>query len=308
VILLSLSRRDIPFTIVASDTLKRAYLAWIVVCIVWGTTYLAIRIALDTIPPFLMASMRWLAAGGVLLAALVARGEQLPDARKWMGLAVIGFLTMGIGNGGVVWAEQTVPSGLTAVLVGVAPFWMVGIDRLLNGGDRLGGRRLFGLLLGFAGIVLLVWPELRLGGGGRGFLAGVAATQVANFGWAIGSGLLRRRPPDESVLAATGLQMVFAGTALLTAGTVLGEWSSASYSGRALAAVAYLVIAGSVVGYSAYAYALRYLPISTISLYAYINPVIAVILGTIFLAEPFDLRILAAAALILAGSAIVKYS
>ena len=131
------------------STLARAYLAWIVVCVVWGTTYLGIRIALETIPPFLMASFRWLAAGTALVVALLIRGERLPGPRAWMSLALTGVLLMGIGNGGVVWAEQTVPSGLTAVLVAAIPFWMVGIERVMHGGERLTARRLGGLVLGF---------------------------------------------------------------------------------------------------------------------------------------------------------------
>lgn len=172
--------------------LNRAYLAWIVVCVVWGTTYLGIRIALETIPPFLMASFRWLAAGTALVVALSIGGEKLPRTRAWISLALTGVLLMGIGNGGVVWAEQTVPSGLTAVLVAAIPFWMVGIERVMHGGERLTPRRVGGLVLGFSGIVLLVWPELRLGEG-RSFLMGVLATQVACLAWAMGSSLAKRR-------------------------------------------------------------------------------------------------------------------
>jgi drug/metabolite transporter (DMT)-like permease len=275
-----------------------------VVCIVWGTTYLAIRIALDTIPPFLMASFRWLSAGALLMALLMVAGNPVPPVRAWPALAMMGVLLMGVGNGGVVWAEQVIPSGLTAVLVAAVPFWMVGIERLV-GGDRLTRRQVLGLLIGFAGILLLVWPELKVSAG-RSVIVGVAATQLACLGWAIGSSMSRRRRPDEDVLAAAAGQMLFAGIALMAVGAVAGEWSELSFSARTFGALAYLIVIGSIVGYTAYAYALKHLPVATVSLYAYANPVIAVALGSLLLAEPFDSRILVAAAIILAGSAMVK--
>lgn len=298
-----------------------AYLAWIVVCIVWGTTYLAIRVALETIPPFLMASCRWLTAGLCLTIALVARGERMPGPAAWPSLAVLGVLLMGIGNGGVVWAEQTVPSGLTAVLVAGIPFWMVGVERLMYGGDPITRGRLAGLVVGFAGIVLLVWPELHLNLGGgvenaagpgpdrfdrSSFLGGVAATQIACLGWAIGSSIARRRQHGENVLAASALQMVCAGVALGAVGLARGEWTELAFSDRTAGALAYLIVAGSIVGYSAYAYALKHLPVATVSLYAYVNPVIAVALGTLLLREPLSSRMLAAAAAVLAGVILVR--
>src|SRR6185369_2008712 len=168
-------------------THARAYIAWVAVCLIWGTTYLAIRIALETIPPLLMAAMRWIAAGGLMIALLAVRRETLPAPREWPALAILGILLLGFGNGAVVWAEQTVPSGLTAVLVATSPFWMVGIEALTANGEPITARRLLGLVVGFAGIVLLVWPEISFGAGGRAFLGGVIAAQIACIGWAIGS-------------------------------------------------------------------------------------------------------------------------
>src|SRR5438093_9508501 len=151
---------------------RRAWLAWIMVCLIWGTTYLGIRIALETIPPLAMAAVRWIIAGGILIVALRLRGERLPAPRQWPALTLLGILLLGFGNGAVVWAEQTVPSGLTAVLVATVPFWLVGIDAIQSDGDVLTLRRLVGLIAGFTGIVLLVWPEIHVSGG-RGFLEGV---------------------------------------------------------------------------------------------------------------------------------------
>src|SRR5262249_31403231 len=137
----------------------RAYLAFAAVCLIWGTTYLGIRIALETIPPLFMAALRWIVAGTLLIATLKLRGESLPEPRESPALTLLGILLLGFGNGGVVWAEQTVPSGLTAVLVATSPFWMVGIDAVMPEGERLTLRRVAGLVVGFAGIVTLVWPE-----------------------------------------------------------------------------------------------------------------------------------------------------
>src|ERR1044072_8009663 len=147
----------------AVSTKRRAYIAWAMVCVLWGTTYLGIRISLETIPPFLMAAIRWLVAGTVLAVVLKLRGEHLSRPPAWPSLLILGTLLLGFGNGGVVWAEQTVPSGLAAVLVATCPFWMVGIDVLMPGGQRLTFRRVAGFIVGFGGILLLAWPEIRLG-------------------------------------------------------------------------------------------------------------------------------------------------
>ncbi len=251
-----------------------------------------------------MASLRWLTAGLLLLIILKVRGEVLPGRRAWPSLALLGLLMMSVGNGGVVWAEQTVPSGLTAVLVAGIPFWMVGIERMI-GGEPIAWRRVIGLVIGFGGIVLLVWPELQLGHS-RAFLGGVAATQVACLGWAIGSSLARRRHVTENVLAASALQMIFAGVSLLLVASLVGEWPGLHVNGRTGAALVYLVLAGSIVGYSAYAYALKHLPVTTVSLYAYVNPVIAVVLGTLILDEPISPRMLTASATVLVGIVLVR--
>ena len=297
------------------STGRRAYAAFITTCIVWGTTYLAIRIALETIPPMLMASARWIVAGSALIAALAARGETLPAPREWPALTLLGVLLLGFGNGAVVWAELTVPSGLTAVLVATVPFWMVGIDAVNSRafatgvGEPMTVRRMFGLIVGLSGIVLLVWPELNVSGA-RGFFAGVVATQIACFGWAIGSSYAKHRArttaEHENVLASAAFEMLFGGIALLVVGTALGEWPRVSFTTRTALALAHLIVFGSVAGFTAYVYALKHLPVATVSLYAYINPLIAVVLGVLILHEPFSARMAAAAAIVLAGMAMVR--
>jgi drug/metabolite transporter (DMT)-like permease len=285
--------------------ISRAYIAWAVVCLVWGTTYLGIRIALETIPPMLMGALRWIPAGLIILGALRLRGERLPEPRTWPALFLLGVMFIGFGNGAVVWAEQAVPSGLTAVLVAAVTFWMVGVERFMIAPDPLTVRRVAGLAIGFAGIVLLVWPELRLGAG-RSFALGVAATQLACLGWAIGSSYSRRRQAAENVLAAAGFQMVFGGLCMLAVGLAAGEASRLTFTPVTFGALAYLTVFGSIAGFSAYVFALKHLPVAIVSLYAYVNPVIAVLLGTAVLHEPLNPRLAAAAAIVLAGMALVR--
>lgn len=290
------------------DHRRSAYLAWLAVCLIWGTTYFAIRVALDTIPPALLGGLRYTAAGGVLAVILLARGERLPGIAHWRGLALLGFLMIGLGNGGVIWAEQWVPSGIAAVVVAASPFWMTGIEAVLPSGERITARTLAGLVVGFAGIMLLVWPELMQGGaGGQQFLGGVIALQIACLGWALGSSYSRRHAREENALGASAAQMLCGGLILLAAGTVRGEWSALSFTWQTGLAELYLIVFGSLIAYSSYVYALKHLPVSTVALYAYINPVIAVVLGTLLLSEPFGWRVVAGAAVVFAGVAVVRF-
>jgi len=194
----------------------------------------------------------------------------------------------------------------------MSPFWMVGIDALTAHGEPITGRRAAGLIIGFSGIVLLVWPELHVGAHGRAFLGGVMAAQLACFGWALGSTYSRRRghtaARDENVLVTAAFEMMFGGLFLLLAGTARGEAASLSFNARTASALAYLILFGAVGGFTAYAYALKHLPLATVSLYAYVNPVIAVALGTIVLKEPFSARLGTAAAIVLIGMALVRDS
>ena len=288
---------------------KLAYFAWTAVCLIWGTTYLGIRVSLETIPPALMGGMRWTIAGALLTLYLIARGERLPPRSSWGGIALLGFLMLGLGNGGVVVAEQWVPSGLTAVLVATSPFWMAAVEAALRDGERLRANVVAGLLIGFSGIVVLVWPDLTFGSSGnRGFLAGIAAIQIAALGWSLGSAYSRRHARSENVLGTTAFQMLAGGLMMMAAGTVLGEWDQLHFTPRTAAAFGYLTTVGAVGGFVAYTYALRHLPVTFVSLYAYINPVIAVTLGVLLLGEPFDSRMTAAALLVLAGVAIVRWT
>jgi drug/metabolite transporter (DMT)-like permease len=191
---------------------RLAYAAWVAVCLIWGTTYLAIRVALETIPPALVGGIRFTIAGLVLAGVLAARGERLPSRVHWGGLAMVGLLLIGVGNGAVVVAEQWVPSGIAAVVIATTPFWMAIVERLIPGGERFSRRALAGMAVGFAGIVILLWPDMTAGGAtGRQFVLGLAALQCAEIGWAIGTSYAKRHARQENAIAAAALQMTFGG-------------------------------------------------------------------------------------------------
>ena len=182
---------------------------------IWGTTYLGIRVTLETMAPAPMAALRWLIAAAILVGFLRIKGQPLPPRSRWPGIALLGFLLLFLGNGGVVYAELWVPSGLAAVLVATAPFWMAGVEAAIGGGERLRGRTLIGLLIGFSGIVVLVWPEIGMGtAGSRRFLLGVALLQIASLGWSLGSAYSRRFSRDDHVLGTAALQMLAGGICL----------------------------------------------------------------------------------------------
>jgi drug/metabolite transporter (DMT)-like permease len=307
-------------TAAAAARRRLAYFAWAAVCLIWGTTYLGIRVSLESIPPALMGGLRWTIAGGLLALYMVARGRPLPPPSEWRGILLLGFLLLGLGNGGVVFAEQWVPSGLAAVMVATSPFWMAAVEACLPDGERLRPAVIAGLVIGFSGIVLLVWPDLSLGSAsGRGFIAGVVALQIASIGWSIGSSYSKRQGrhaqkngiadpngPDQ-VLGSTAYQMLAGGLIMMAAGTLRGEWNDLFFTTRTSIALIYMSTLGAIGGFVAYTYALRHLPVSFVSLYAYINPVIAVALGVAVLHEPFTWRMAIAAGLVFAGVAVVRW-
>jgi drug/metabolite transporter (DMT)-like permease len=287
---------------------QRAYVAFAAVCFFWGTTYIGIKIALETVPPFLLGGIRFTLAGLVLAVTVRLLGRPWPSWRRAPLFLAIGLLMLGFGNGGVVWAEQFMASGLVAVLVASTPFWMVGIESVV-GGERLTRRVVGGLLLGFSGILLLVWPDLGSAvSSTRGWhwIGGLVATQLACVGWALGSTLSKQRLRGTDPLVSSAFQMLAGGVIMLTVAGLTGEYGHLSWTGRTAAAVAYLFFAGSLIGFVAYTYALAHLPMSVVSLYPYVNPVVAVLLGTWLLHEPLSWRIAAAIAIVLAGSAVVS--
>ena len=284
-----------------------AYAAWLAVCFFWGTTYLAIRVGLETLPPMLLAGLRFITAGTIVFAFMyVWRRAQLPRGREWLEQSLIGLMLLGIGNGLVVLAEQWISSSLAALLVATSPFWVVGFERLRRDGERASTRSLLGMLIGFAGMALLVVPDLFGTSLGGHYLLGIIAVQVACASWSGGSVYAKHRHARVAPLMAASVQMLVAGLALTLVGTSLGEWGNVRFSARSATALAYLIIFGSIVAYGSYTYAIQKLPLSLISTYSYINPIIAVLLGWAMLAEPVGWRVLAATAIILCGVALVK--
>jgi drug/metabolite transporter (DMT)-like permease len=291
----------------ASARSSRIWLALAVVYVVWGSTYLAIRWSLETIPPFTMASARYLVAGSLLLAWVKRRGAPRIVLRDLGPAFLTGGLMLLCGNGGVVWAEQRLASGLAALLVAVEPLFIVLLQATLPQEQRRpSGRALVGVALGVAGVVLLVGPADF--GGERADLGGAAAVLFAAFAWALGSLLSRHHAPPASPLQATALQMLAGGVLLGAFSGALGEWgrfSPALVSAKSLAAVAYLVVFGSLVAFTAYIWLLRAASPALVSTYAFVNPVVAVFLGWLLASEPVSARTLAAAAVIVAAVVLI---
>jgi drug/metabolite transporter (DMT)-like permease len=275
--------------------------AMVSIYIFWGSTYLAIRFAVATIPPFYMASARFLMAGGILFLFRRLAGDPLPTWKEWRSAGIIGlFLLLG-GNGGIVWAEQRVPSSLAALLVGTVPLWMVIIDALKPGGKWPKWQVMIGVVIGFGGITLLFWPGQAVGGS-QVDLTGALVLLVASIFWAIGSLYSRKAILPSSPLQGTSMEMLVGGIGLLVAGTLSGEASQLSLqtiSAKSLFGVGYLVVFGSLVGFAAYTWVLRVAPTSLVSTYAYVNPLVAIILGYLFANETLGIRTLIAAAIIL---------
>jgi drug/metabolite transporter (DMT)-like permease len=289
----------------ARVSMLRVAVALGAVYLIWGSTYLAIRFAIETIPPFLMAAARYLTAGVLLYGWSRLRGAPRPSLVHWRSAVIIGALLLLAGNGGVVWAEQRVSSGLVALLISTEPLWIVLMTWLRDRRQRPGGRVVAGLLLGFAGLVLLVRPSSS---GGLDPLA-VVAVLIASLSWAWGSLYSQRAKLPASPLLSTGMQMLSGGGLLLLAAALTGEparFALAEVSTRSLLSLAYLVVFGAIIAFTAYVWLLRSASTVLVSTYAYVNPVVAVLLGWAFAGEPLTRGTLVAAAVILTGVALIS--
>jgi len=278
----------------------RIVAAFAVIYLVWGATFLAVRIAVTTLPPLTVAATRNLIAGTVLVAAALAGGAGWPSLTSWRRAAVIGGL-MFLGNhGGITWAATRLPSGVVALLVATIPLWIIVLEWLVAGTRRPSARAASGLVLGFAGSALLAWPRA---GGLRLDTLGVVASAVAALSWASGTVATRRLPVAESTWMSAGLPMVCGGLLLGVASAAVGEWwrIPAQVPAAAVGAVAFLVMMGSLLGFSAYVYLLRRVPATRVATYAYVNPVVALALGAAFAGEDLDAVIVGAGLLSLAG-------
>ncbi|MFP4623381.1 MAG: drug/metabolite exporter YedA [Gemmatimonadota bacterium] len=273
------------------------------VYVIWGSTYLAIRFAVETLPPFLMAGTRFVVAGALLYAWRRAVGFPRPTARQWRAAAVVGALMLLGGNGGVVWAEQWLESGTAALIVATVPFWMVLLDWLRPGGSAPRASVWMGLLVGFAGVAILL-GEPRLGP--REVTAGLVIL-MSTVAWAVGS-LYSRTAALPAPLLATAMQMLAGGAFLLLAGLLAGEpgtMDPATFSSRSVLALLYLIVFGSLISYSAYVWLLRVTAPALASTYAYVNPVVAVILGWLLAGERMSPRIVLACLIIVGSVALI---
>ena len=291
----------------ASSPMARVWLALITVYLLWGSTYLGIKFSIETIPPLLMGALRFLIAGGVLFVVATHARESDGNDRigwpQWRSTLIIGALMLLGGNGGVILAEQFAPIGAVALLVATAPLWMAIIDRIAFG-KRLPPLVIVGLVVGFGGVAYLIGAP----GPGHIKLIGAALALAAPICWATGSVFTRHVQLPSRPLVASAMEMLCAGALFVVASLVTGEFGRLhpfSVSATSALALLYLIVFGSLVGFSAYVWLLRAAPLSLVSTYAYVNPVVAVILGAIFLGEAVTARSVIAGGIILAAVALI---
>jgi drug/metabolite transporter (DMT)-like permease len=289
-----------------STPAARIWLALGTVYLVWGSTYLGIKFAIETMPPLLMGSLRFLAAGGVLYILAIRQGNSAgdrPGSRQWMAALAIGAALLVGGNGGVILAEQYIPTGVAALFVATAPLWMAIIDRVIFG-RRLPPLVIAGLVIGFGGVAFMIGSP----GSGHINLFGAALALAAPLCWAGGSVFTRHVKLPVRPLLAASMEMLWAGVLFGVWSLASGELGRVHWQGISRAswlALLYLIVFGSLVGFSAYVWLLRSAPLSLVSTYAYVNPVVAVVLGAIFIGEALTPRVLIAGTIILAAVALI---
>lgn len=275
------------------------------VCFFWGTTYLGIRVALEGMPPLVLVASRFLLSGALILAFALWRGWAMPRGAALYWPIGTGMLTLGVGNYCLSLAETFIPSGLASLFITVSPFWMVGMERLVPGGTRFNPKSLYGMLIGFAGAVWLVGPEALTSGLNGNTVKGFLILQLSCLGWSLGSILQKRRSDNTNPILVGAIQQFSVGILTGIACLVHGGWE-VQLSPRVLGAVVYLALFGSIIAYSAYLYSLQHLPLAIVSIYTYINPVVAVTLGWLFYREEFGLKELGAMLVIFSGVWLVK--
>lgn len=282
-----------------------AWLAFAAVSIFWGTTFLAIRIGVETFPPFLMAGFRHTLGGVLICAYFLIRGYKLPAPGILKTFAINGFLMLVIGNGLVTWAEKYVNSGLTAIICSVTPIWIVVVNSVSGQKEKITFQAITGLGICLAGQFLIFSNNLK-DFANPDYTLGIIFIVIANIAWAIGTVYAKSRETTVHALFGAGLQMIPSGIMLTAIGTAAGEWSNINPGAESVLAVVYLAIFGSIVAFGAYMYALKELPATIVSTYTYINTIIAVGLGWLWLNEPVNTEIWLAVFLTIAGLYLVK--
>ena len=279
----------------------KIWIALLALYIVWGSTYLAIRFAVDTIPPFLHAGLRFLISGLILVIWRRAAGDEMPSFKQWKSLAIVGTLLLLGGNGLVSFAEQRIASGVAALIIGTVPLWLVLIEAIRPGGVRPSWRALIGLIVGFGGIYLLIGPS-ELTGKFQFDVLGTLTLITAAFLWSVGSIYSRSAELPKSALITTGAEMLAGSIPIFIVSILFGEWKSFSFaqvSVQSWLALLYLITFGSMVGFVAYIWLLQNAPVSLVATYAYVNPLVAVLLGSWFAQESLTGRTLVAAGIII---------
>jgi drug/metabolite transporter (DMT)-like permease len=279
--------------------------------IVWGSTYLAIRFAVETIPPFMMAGTRFLVSGLILYVWRRLAGDPAPTPRQWRSAAIVGLLLLLGGNGVVGWAEQHVASGIAALIVGSIPLWVALIDAVRPRGIKPDWKIALGLLIGFGGIVLLVSSTGAQASSEGLSVVGIGALLVAALIWSIGSIFSRDADMPKSSLLATGIEMLAGSAGLFVAATLAGEWSTlqvSTISTRSLLGLLYLIGFGSLIGFTSYVWLLRNAPVSLATTYAYVNPVVAILLGAWLGRELINLPIILSALVIITSVVMINMS
>jgi len=282
--------------------------AFALVYLFWGSTYLGIRIAIEHIPPALMCATRFLLSGVLMLGYCAFTGHKIRYSAGQLGqMAIVGILLLTGGNLTLSYAEEHVSSGLAALILASTPLWFLVLDTLLLGDHHIAPRGMIGLVLGVVGIVVLLWPKLT--GTGLSQMWASLSLLFASFVWALGSVLSKHwQSSDGDPFSATAWQMLAAGLANLLIAVAVGDFSRVMWTARGIAAVCYLVICGSLIGYTAYIWLLAHVPTSKVSTYAYVNPVVAVFLGWLVLHEPVDAYIVAGSVIVIASVVLVTTS
>ncbi len=290
---------------------SKTWLALLSLYIIWGSTYLAILFVVETIPPFMSAGIRFLISGLILLIWRKLARDPMPTRNQWRSAVIVGTLLLVGGNGLLSWSEQRIPSGVAALLIGTVPLWLVLIEALRRGGTKPNWQSILGLAIGFAGIVVLIGPIDFTGQAGRYELAGILVCLVAAFLWSMGSIFSRGADLPKSALMTTGMEMVAGSIGLFIVATLVGEWQNFSLgdiSSKSMYGLIYLITIGSLIGFVSYAWLLRNAPVSLVATYAYVNPLVAILLGSLLAQESLTPRILIAAGVIIGSVVLVNYS
>ena len=289
----------------------RTWVALITIYLIWGSTYLAIRFAVESIPPFLMAATRFIVPGILLYAWRRFSGDKVPTLQEWKSTSIIGLLLLLGGNGAVTWAEQHVPSGIAAMVIGSVPLWIIILNFFTNEGRNQNKKTILFAIFGFIGLILLIGPTQFAGASERIQPIGIVAILFAAIFWSAGSLYSRNATMPDSPLLSTGMEFLTGGVGLLILGTISGEFSQLNINlitTRSYFSLVYLIIFGSLIGFTTYTWLLRNAPISLVSTYAYINPIIAILLGNLFADEVLNSRIIFAGIIIIVSVIMINSS